>query len=157
MFLRSMYLMSLALWFGTVSFFSFGVAPSLFTKLPVEQAGQAVGAIFPVYYIVGTVVGALVLGSGWRLWQSPRDGVWRVIHSGIAAAMLTATLVAGLYYHPQASALRPQLHQPDTSPEVKARFDSLHRTAVWLNGAVLIGGLVLVLGAARRLAEESRR
>lgn len=150
------YLLALCLWVGSVAFFSFGVAPSLFSSLSVVQAGEAIGTIFPMYYAFGAVSGAVTLVAAWFVWGHREARGWRIAHTAIAAAMLLATLVAAVFIRPRASELRPLIHGPDASPEAKAEFDSLHRSAVQLNGAVLLGGLVLLGGAARRLRREPR-
>lgn len=147
-----LFLMGLIVWLGGILFFSFVVAPVLFRTFPVEQAGMTVGAIFPWYYGVGYACGGLVLATSAVLALRTR-GSWRWTGvAGIAAAMLAATLYAGLAIQPRAAALRPGLHAPEASPAVRTEFDRLHRRAVHLNGAVLCGGLVisaLVAGALR--------
>lgn len=50
LFINSFYL-------GLGSFFSFFIAPTLFRVLAREQAGSVVEKIFPVYFLVGLVVG----------------------------------------------------------------------------------------------------
>ena len=57
---------------------------------------------------------------------------------------LLASLYAGVVVQPEISALRPQLHKPDTQAAVQAQFDGLHQLAVELNGGILIATLALV-------------
>ena len=44
--LRFIYLLSIALWIGGMTFFSFMAAPSIFKVLSREEAGQVVSDIF---------------------------------------------------------------------------------------------------------------
>ena len=150
-FVKWFYLIALSVWIGEIVFFSFVVAPSVFRAFPPSDAGRAVAAIFPTYYQIGYVCGVvLLLASVGFLISGAARTVWGVAAS-LSAAMLVATLYAGLAVQPRASALRLQMHAEATLPPVKDAFDRLHRTAVWLNGGVLIGGIVLSILTAARL------
>jgi len=142
-FVRWLYLMALIVWVGEIVFFSFVVAPGLFRTFPVAEAGRAVGAVFPTYYRIGYACGMLLLVTSVLVGGGAAAGGWWRVNSGVAAVMLAATLYAGVGIQPRAAALRPQLHAPETPPSVQEEFDRLHRRAVQLNGAVLLGGLLV--------------
>lgn len=148
------YLLALGVWLGTVVFFSFVVAPQVFGALPLEQAGAVVGVVFPSYYAVGDLCGAILLGSALllRRWSRPGGALW-LVAAGIAALALATSLYAGLAVQPRLSALRPQLHRPDTPVAVRAEFDELHRLAVELNGGILLAALTLTGLLAAQLSE----
>jgi hypothetical protein len=152
------HVVALAVWTGAVAFFSFVVAPRVFGGLPVEQAGAVMGLLFPAYYAVGHACGAVVVGTAALLWHWSRPGgrVW-LVATGIAGVALALSLYAGLVIQPRASALRPQLHRADAPPVVREEFDALHRRAVQLNGAVLVGTLALGGLLAVRLAGSVSR
>ena len=57
--------------------------------------------------------------------------------------MLAATVYAGVVILPRATELRPQIHDAAAPPSAKDEFDRLHHLAVTLNGAVLLGGVVV--------------
>ena len=57
------YLLSLVCWIGSIIFFSFIVAPIIFKTLDREKAGEVVRKIFPLYYKLGYICGALILFS----------------------------------------------------------------------------------------------
>lgn len=140
-----LHLLALGIWLGAVVCFSFVVAPALFGGLPVEQAGAAMSLIFPGYYALGYGAGAVLLATALvlRRWTRPGGAAW-LASSWIAGLALVAALYAGLVVQPDAAALRPQLHQADVPPAVRAEFDALHDRAVQLNGAVLFAQLVLI-------------
>ena len=140
-----LYIFALAVWVGEVIFFSFVVAPQVFGGLPAEQAGTVVGLVFPAYYLIGHLCGAVLVGCALvlRSWSRPAGGSW-LIAAGIAGLALLASLYAGVVVQPEISALRPQLHKADTPAAVQAEFDGLHQLAVELNGGILIATLVLV-------------
>jgi hypothetical protein len=55
------YLLSLVCWLGGMMFFSALVAPVLFKVLPMTEAGKLLGVLFPRYYLLGYVCGAIGL------------------------------------------------------------------------------------------------
>ncbi|MCX8072697.1 MAG: DUF4149 domain-containing protein [Candidatus Binatia bacterium] len=146
--LSGLYLLALAIWVGTLIFHSFVVAPAVFRTLPQATAGEVVSRIFPTYYAIGYVCGALTFILPWLV--GGKEAGWRWA-SMIAGGMLACTLLAGTVIHPRASALRGKLiSAPAESPE-RAQFRQLHRSAVILNLLVLSGGLVLVGIVSRQL------
>ncbi len=154
--LRFAHLLALGVWIGSVVFFSFVVAPSLFAALPRDAAGRAVSAIFPRYYAFGCACGALALLSGLLL-GALRLAPWRALAAELIllALMIGVVVYAGRVVLPRASEARQALA---LAPEGKAgstaareRFDLLHRRSVLLNGTVLLLGLAaLALAAVRR-------
>jgi len=144
--LRFAHLLALGVWIGSVVFFSFVVAPSLFGALPRDAAGRAVSTIFPRYYAFGAVCGALALLSGLLL------GVLQVARGrALAAELILLALMIGIVAYagrvvlPEASRARQALAlAPEGAAEhdrTQARFDCLHRRSVLLNGTVLLLGL----------------
>jgi hypothetical protein len=133
------YLLSLVCWLGSIIFFSFFVAPVVFKTLDREKAGEIVGIIFPRYYKLGYICGALILlcflmigevGLKWCAW-----GIM-VLGSGLA----------GLVINPKAKKIKEQLK---SSPEneilpLEAKFKTLHSLSVKLNALVLFSGLWLL-------------
>lgn len=160
------HLLALAVWLGETVFFGAVVAPALFGHLSSEQAGDVTALIFPGYYMVGYVCGALLVLTALALGRRARSGggLW-LVAAGVAAMILVACLFAGLGVLPEADALRPHLHDAGAPASVRERFDTLHALAVQLNMAVLIGNLILAgllatklvgsAGARRRLSSYS--
>lgn len=149
--IRSFYLLALVVWVGEIVFFSFVGAPAIFRTFPPVDAGRAVGAIFPIYYRIGYVCGAVLLAGSLMLLSSANARGWWAINAVLAAVMLAATLYAGAVVHPRAAALRPQIHEATVAPAVRDEFDRLHRLAVTLNGAVLLCGVAASIITATAL------
>jgi hypothetical protein len=133
------YLLSLVCWLGSIIFFSFFVAPVVFKTLDREKAGEIVGIIFPRYYKLGYICGALILlcflmigGAGlkWCAW-----GIM-VLGSGLA----------GLVINPKAKKIKEQLKSsPENEiPPLEVKFKTLHSLSVKLNALVLFSGLWLL-------------
>jgi len=152
--LRVSFLTALVVWLGTMVFFSFGVAPAVFSALPVETAGEAVGAIFPRYYGFGLVAGIALTLSAIGLGRGADVGRRWFTIAGIGAIMFAMTLYAAVALQPRASALRQALHA-DASPPIGAQeeFDRVHRAAVGLN----VGTLLLGLGVLGTTAAALRQ
>ena len=146
--LRFVHLLSLGIWVGSVVFFSFVTAPALFGALPRDMAGRAVSAIFPRYYALGGACGALALLTGLLL--GARQPAWGRLLAAelVLLALMTGIVVyAGRVVLPEAGRARlalPSLEGTPAYDDAKARFDSLHRRSVLLNGTVLILGVVSI-------------
>jgi hypothetical protein len=152
-----LHVLALAVWLGETIFFSAVVAPVLFGRLPVEEAGRIVAWLFPIYYAVGYGCGAVLVATALLLWRrSPAGGgLWLVV-AGVAALALAACAFAGLVVLPEVAALRAQLQDPAAPVAVRAAFDAGHRLSVQLNAAVLVATLVLAGLLAARLATTAR-
>jgi hypothetical protein len=109
------------------------------------QAGDLMNKLFAPYHIVGYVCGGAALLTAWVA-----GGFSGKVRNALLIAMLGATLYAGLVLSPEARTLRAELRQTDTAtenPVTRARFDTLHRRAVALNGGILIGAVTALAWA----------
>jgi len=139
--LRFVHLLALGVWIGTIAFFSFVVAPTVFAALGASGGGPVVSAIFPTYYAVGLVCGGLGVVTALLLARRARAAVrWRAA-ALVLAVGLGATAWAGLVVQPRAQALR--LATRDAGPESAEAmtFRVLHRRAVLLNALTLVAAL----------------
>lgn len=143
--LRTVHLLALGTWVGSVVFFSFFTAPTLFGALPRDMAGRAVSAIFPRYYALGAVCGAVALLSGLLLGAlQPAFGRLLACEIILLGLMTGIVVYAGRVVLPEAAQARLALPAIEGTPAfdgAKARFDSLHRRSVLLNGTVLLLGV----------------
>ncbi|HXW83272.1 MAG TPA: DUF4149 domain-containing protein [Candidatus Binataceae bacterium] len=147
-----LYLLALGCWLGAVVFFSFVTAPAVFINLPIAEAGKVIGAIFPRYYLVGYIAGAIAVVLAIYLTISASNrGWWSVTALGLAIA-LGLTFYAGLVILPRADSLRHVAEESNPDPAQKSEFDHLHSLSVYLNGAVLLLDLWAVLGTAGALS-----
>jgi uncharacterized membrane protein len=147
---KVLFWLALIVWLGAVVFFSFVVAPAVFRALSRESAGLVVGALFPRYYTLGELAGAIGLGAAVILWRAAASPAWAVV-SCMLVLMLGATLYAGCVVEPRARVLRPTLYQAGAEPGAREEFERLHRLAVRLNAAVLVLGVASVCVAAGSL------
>jgi hypothetical protein len=143
----SLFVTSLALWFGAAMFLSAGVMPVLFTRLEPSEAGRIASLIFPIYFRGGLAVGVVaciaslvVARSGGRLWLAST-----LLLVLMTAAQAWTTLVVA----PEMGRIRGDVTRVE-------RFQELHRLSVRLNAVILIGGLVLVAGSGFLLSKRGR-
>ena len=145
--LKFVFLAALVVWLGGVVFFSFVAAPAIFRVFPAAEAGRAVGAIFPLYYAVGTGAGVVALAAGLGLWlRAPSgSGRWLAV-AALLTVMLGANAYAWLAVWPRARALREEMHRPSAAAPAaaSAEFRRLHAQAMILNLVVLVAGVGVV-------------
>jgi uncharacterized membrane protein len=144
-----LYLVTLALWVGSILFFSFVVAPTVFKVLKPEEAAKLQRALFPKYYLVGLVCAAVGIMCVGLLVAERSFGKWPGVLSllllaaaGATNLWLRQTVVPHManIREERATALAAGNEPP---AEVDAEWKSLHRLSVQLNVAVLICGWVL--------------
>ena len=152
------YLAAIAVWLGSLVFFSFIVAPSLFRALPADMAGDGVSAIFPLYSRLGVACGALAALSAIglaRMRQEEGVGNGRLA-AVILALMIVLTIYGGEFIAPEAAERRVAMREPGLSAEQeegrRAAFMAIHRRSVAVNGAVLLLAAGLLAARARDAA-----
>lgn len=131
-------------WLSVMGFFAAVVAPVAFTTLDREAAGRFVSAVFPRYYAVGALLGAIALVALLARVGRGAGGGW--VGLGLVAVMLGSTLYAWLVVLPSAHAAREALRQ--AAPAAGAvsseslAFARLHRLSSVLNGVSLVAGVL---------------
>lgn len=149
----TIYLLSLITWIGSILFFSFIGAPSIFKSLPPEYAGKAVGVIFSKYYPLGYISGFIAFAC--LIFSAAKTGHWSPLKMILLILMLTMTIYTSLVIHPKARALKEEIQASQkASTEIihlQTEFDHVHHLAVILNSIVLFLGIVLVITTAKNL------
>jgi hypothetical protein len=147
----SVYLIAIACWLGGVVFFSFFTTRIVFASLPRPEAGVAIRALFPQYYMLGYIAGtiSLVLAIYITAVWTPR--LWWGFTTFVLAVALGLTFYAGTVIRPRVEAIRSVTEEANPDPVRKAEFDKLHRMSVMLNGAVLLLNIAAVVGTSGAL------
>jgi len=139
-FLGFLHLLGLVVWLGSVIFFSFFAAPSIFKVLDRQEAGDVIGSIFPKYYAVGYTCAFLLAATALA---TPHGAAG--LRLPFIAVMAACTFYAGLVINPQARQIKHQLRETGGhNEELEGKFKSLHGWSVRLNATVLIFGLGLL-------------
>jgi len=144
------YLLALVCWLGgMISFVLF--TAMLFSRLPVAEAGKVLSAIFPYYYIVGYVAGAIALILAIYFAVGGRGRIWWIASAVLLAGALGLTVYAGAVIRPRIDAVRSVAEEANPDPGRKAEFDALHKLSVQLNGGVMALDLLALLATAAAL------
>ena len=153
MILLFIYLLAMVCWLGSIIFFSFFTAPAVFGGLPIAEAGKVVAIIFPRYYMLGYIAGAIafVVAIYMMAATSGARGWWAGAAIAIAIA-LGCTLYAGTVVRPRVDQIRSVAEEQTPDPARKAEFDRLHQLSVILNGAALLLDLFALFSTAAALA-----
>jgi putative copper export protein len=152
--LKFIYILSLSFWIGSIFFFSFFAAPSIFKVLPRETAGNVVSDIFPKYYLVAYVSGgaAIITTVLLRVFYERGTGILFGIRLGALLIMLALAVYAGEVLRPKAVEARAEMRSlTETSPNYPAsheKFRKLHARSAIINSAVFILGIAILFADA---------
>jgi uncharacterized protein DUF4149 len=144
-------MLSLVVWIGSIVFFSFVVAPTVFSVLPAQEvAGAIVGRSLGALHRIGLTCGAIFL-SVTLLGPFRHSRMLR----GLVGLMLLCTAFSQFRITPQMERIRAAVGGPIQALPPKdagrATFDRLHETSVILEGIVLLAGI----GAIAVLSREA--
>ena len=155
-FVRFLMLLSLVVWLGGLIFFSFVVAPTVFSVLPTRQlAGSVVTRSLSALHWMGLVSGVIFAVTS-MIWTASTHGSAQPFAARhlLVYFMLALTLASQFGISPRMHALRTSMGQIDDVPHDDARrveFNRLHAWSTRLEGGVFFAGLVLLFLTARRL------
>jgi uncharacterized membrane protein len=155
-FLRYLMLLSLVVWLGGLIFFSFVLAPTVFTVLPTRHlAGNVVSRSLTALHWMGIVSGIIFLVCSM---------IYARLSSGSAQPfagrhvllylMLALTLISQFGISPKMATLRASMGEIDTialNDPARVQFDALHVWSTRLEGSVFFLGLALVYLTAQAL------
>jgi hypothetical protein len=145
----------LAVWLGSMVFFSFALAPSAFAVLPTrEMAGALVTSAIGKVEVLGLITGPLLLILQMTAWRSRRASPQIRSLRAILLLMMTAAAAASRFW---VSAKLVSLRQamggviddvPATSP-LRVEFNAMHGYSVGLMGTCMLAGFVVLFLTVR--------
>lgn len=145
------YLLSLVCWLGGMVFFIV-VTQTAFTALPKAEAGTFLAALFPRYYVLGYICGAIGLLLAIYLCATRMPRMWWAMAALALAIALGLTVYAGAVVRPRVDAIRTVTEEANPDPARRAEFDRLHHLSVTLNGGVMLLNLGALLASAMALS-----
>lgn len=145
----------IAVWLGSMIFFSFAVAPSAFAVLPTrEMAGVMVTSTIGKIEVLGLIIGTLLILMHAARWRSRQSS--RAIKTVQAFLLLLMTASAGLsrfWISPAMVLLRARMggHIDDVAAAdpLRIQFNDLHQYSVGLMSAAMIAGLIVLFLTVR--------
>lgn len=143
-FARFVMVLSLVVWIGGIIFFSFVVAPALFSLLPSQElAGPVVSRSLGSLHLIGLTCGVVFLAAT-LLTELRRARTVRLF----VLAMILLTAYSQFRITPKIQRIREavggaiQALPPQDAG--RAAFDRLHEISVILEGIVLVAGLGVI-------------
>lgn len=153
--LRFLMLLSLVVWLGGLIFFSFVVAPTVFSGiLPTRHmAGSVVTRSLSALHWMGLISGVVFAASSMAFAYAVRGSAnpFAVRHL-LVYAMLALTIASQFGISPRMQALRTDMVKIDDVPPDDPRrveFNRLHAWSTRLEGGVFLLGLGLLFLTAR--------
>ena len=119
---------------GSMLFFSFVMAPLIFIKLEIREAGKFVRAVFPWYYLVVIALSGL-------------GGIALVAIAPLNASLLFLVTISAIYCR---QSLMPSINdhrdRSNSGEEVANKiFNKLHRRSEIINGLQLLATMAVLL------------
>jgi len=142
------YLLSVVCWLGGMVFFTALVAPVVFKVLPMTEADKLLGVLFPRYYVLGYICGAIGLSLAIYLCATRMPRLWWAMAALALLIALGLTTYAGTVVRPRVDAIRAVTEEANPDPARRAEFDRLHHLSVMLNGGVMLLNLAALLASA---------
>jgi hypothetical protein len=155
--LRYLMLLSLIVWLGGLIFFSFVLAPTVFSVLPTRHlAGSVVSRSLTALHWIGIVSGIAFLITS-MLYSRLHAGSTQPLAPRyvLLYIMLGLTLISQFGITPKMATLRASMPETDSmaaTDPVRVQFNSLHAWSTRLEGGVLLLGLVVVYLTAQQLS-----
>ena len=120
----------------------------MFAALAKPEAGKFLAVLFPRYYLLGYVCGAIAVIFAVFLCATRAPRLWWGISALALAVALGLTVYAGAVVRPRVDAIRTVTEEENPDPARRAEFDRLHHLSVMLNGGVMLLNLGALLVSA---------
>jgi len=131
------YLLNLVCWLGAMVFF-IPVTQTAFTALPKAEAGTFLAVLFPRYYLLGYICGAIAVAFAIFLCATRVPRGWWAIAAFSLIVALGLTVYAGAVVRPRVDAIRTVTEETNPDPARRAEFDRLLNLGALLASAVAL-------------------
>ena len=139
------FLASLAIWVGSIVFFSWVATPNVYGAWPPQQAIRAMAPMARSYLTLGWICGLIALLSS--LFMAPIDGIYVTGRIVLVAVMFLLALYLSFGLGSkvrQAQQTMAEAGDDEVPKEALKSFDEFHGTVSQLNGALLLLGFLVV-------------
>lgn len=144
-FIKFIFILSLTTWIGSMIFFSFFAAPSIFKVLSKELAGKVVGDIFPKYWMLGYICSITSLGT--LLLLEFQQKTFPSVKFSILLVMTLLAFCSGMIIGNKTRDIKADINRTvegSKKSELKDNFKKYHIISTGLNVLIIILGLVLL-------------
>jgi Domain of unknown function (DUF4149) len=145
----------LAVWLGSMIFFSFAVAPGAFAIFPDQRelAGRVVTSNITKIETFGLVIGPALILIQLMTWRAnSASGRARAVKAALLVLMTVAAALSRFWVSAKLASLRVSMGVIDNIPATDPRrveFNSLHQYSVILMGAAMMAGLIVLFLTVR--------
>lgn len=143
-FLRFVHFFTFIFWYGTLLYFTFIQAPVLFKTLPRQLFGEVQSHLFPAYYWISYVCGAILVVTYHLLHPLKNYVPQDCVKITALCLMLLFSLGQGLWIGPKVAALRIERQAAEESKD-QAKVDSLSKEFGKAHGISSLFNLVVIL------------
>ena len=156
-FLKFLMVLALVLWIGGIVFFGAVVAPTVFSVLPTHDlAGKVVTRSLATLHLIGIISGVVFLICSMIYAYFARGSAELLAPRHIAiVAMIALTFIAQDVVGAKMNRIKDQIGVIDNVPvndPQRVEFNRLHLWSTRLEGCILVLGLGVLYGTARRLS-----
>jgi hypothetical protein len=139
------YALTLSLWTGGISMFTFVVTPVIFRSFERDMAGRIVGSLFPGYFTYNTALSVLAL----TLLVPMRSFLSKFSFKASLILVVLAVIInvyVAFKLHPDIKKVKQQIHSFETPADtpLRKKFGKLHAVSASLNLLLLADGVTLL-------------
>jgi hypothetical protein len=157
-FLRFVHLFAFIFWYGTLLYFTFIQAPVLFKTLPRQLFGEVQSHLFPPYYLISYICGAVLVATYHLLHPLKDYAAQDCVKITALCLMLLFSLAQGLWIGPKVAQLRverlaaEEAKAPAQVEALSKQFGKAHGISSLLNLVVILSGTVYFVYLAKEAA-----
>lgn len=144
LFLRFAHFFTFIFWYGTLLYFTFVQAPILFKTLPRPLFGEVQSHLFPAYYWISYICGALLVVTYHLLHPLKNYVSQDCVKITALCLMLLFSLGQGLWIGPKVAALRVERQAAEGSKD-QAKADSLSKKFGKAHGISSLFNLIVII------------
>lgn len=143
------YTLTLSLWTGGISIFTFIITPVIFRSFERDMAGKIVGNLFPGYFAWNTVLSVLAL-----VLLVPMRSLLSRFSIKLSLILIVLAVIINVYVavklHPDIRKVKQEIHSFQTPADtpLRKKFGKLHAVSASLNLLLLADGITLLFLSA---------
>jgi len=148
-----LYDVTLALWVGGITIFTFIVTPAIFRSFDRDMAGRIVGTFFNGYFLYNLSLSVIAFMLAFIVWPDRAKSAFKITLLLIAAA-IAVNLFVSFKLYPDILAVKRQIVSFVTTPKdspLRRQFTRMHVVSAVMNLFLLADGVALLIIRAYRL------
>jgi hypothetical protein len=148
-----LYDLTLALWVGGITIFTFIVTPAIFMSFDRDMASRIVGALFNGYFHYNLSLSVIALVLAFIVWPDRAETAFKITLLLIVSA-IAVNLFISFKLYPDILEVKRQIASFVTTPKdspLRMQFTRMHAVSAVMNLFLLADGVALLIIRASRL------